>query len=253
MSRFTHVYITRPREASAELAAMIAHLGLKTVVQPAFRYVPVDARAEQPELFDEMASASGGLLFVFTSPRSVRHGLGQLPPDRLSGAEIAAIGPSTGRALAEAGIPVSLRPGDGYTSEDLLASMQHAGDEAGAGTAFIIAAPGGRRKLAEGLAALGWRVRTLMAYRAEAEDLDSQALEELGEASGVLSVWTSGNAMKALSQRLPPASWFQLCQGEWVVISERLRRLARAFGPSAVHVASGPTNQDLLAAVRSVM
>jgi len=77
-------------------------------------------------------------------------------------------------------------------------------------------------------------------------------LAALQDASGVLSIWTSGNAMKALSQRLPPATWFQLCQGDWLVISERLKRLARAYGPARIHVASGPGNADLLSSIRGL-
>ena len=59
--------------------------------------------------------------------------------------------------------------------------------------------------------------------------------------------------MKALSQRLPPASWFRICQGEWLVISDRLQRLARAYGPANVHLAGGPGNPAILAAIRSLL
>ena len=89
-----------------------------------------------------------------------------------------------------------------------------------------------------------------MVYKPEPAVLDKQALKALGDASGVLCTWTSANAMKALSQRLPPATWFQLCQGDWLVISKRLKRLARAYGPERIHLASGPRNADLLSAIR---
>jgi hypothetical protein len=72
-------------------------------------------------------------------------------------------------------------------------------------------------------------------------------------ATGVLSVWTSGNAMKSLSQRLAPATWFRLCQGEWLVISDRLKRLARAYGPSEIHLSPGPTNGDIFTAIRGLI
>ena len=91
-----------------------------------------------------------------------------------------------------------------------------------------------------------------MVYKPEPAELDRQALKTLVDASGVLSVWTSANAMKALSQRLPPATWFQLCQGDWLVISERLKRLARAYGPERIHLAQGPGNGDLLSAIRGL-
>jgi len=59
--------------------------------------------------------------------------------------------------------------------------------------------------------------------------------------------------MNALSQRLPPAAWFRICRGEWLVISERLRRLARAYGPSEIHLAGGPGNVALLASIRGLL
>ena len=122
----------------------------------------------------------------------------------------------------------------------------------GASTAFIVAAPGGRTALAEALAEQGRSVHTLLVYRSEPAGIDRTALAQLNEADGILTVWTSANAMNALSQRLPPATWFRICQGEWLVISERLRRLARAYGPARIHLAGGPGNEAILAAVRTL-
>ncbi len=252
---FTHVFITRPRQESEELAAMLADLGLHTVVQPAFSYHALDLREGQEEVIEHMKSAGAGSLVVFTSPRAVIHGVPQLPNDVLFGSRIAAIGPATAKALDAAGVRVSVRPAGGYTSEDLLETLaRHAelqsGDHA---AAFIISAPGGRRKLFEGLHALGWQPRMVMVYKPERSDLDKQTLSALQGASGILSIWTSGNALKELSQRLPPAIWFKLCQGEWLVISKRLQRLARAYGPNRIHLASGPGNAELFSAIRSLL
>jgi len=118
--------------------------------------------------------------------------------------------------------------------------------------AFIIAAPGGRKKLLDGLARQGWKARLIKVYKPEPADLDKEGLKALKEAAGVLSVWTSANAMKGLSQRLPPATWFQLCQGDWLVISERLKRLSRAYGPARTHLCTGPGNIDLFNAIRAM-
>ncbi|MBT8049453.1 MAG: uroporphyrinogen-III synthase [Xanthomonadales bacterium] len=251
---FTHVFISRPRRESEELAAMLNTIGLQTVVQPAFSYFPVDARAAQKEMFDEIDMAGSGSLVVFTSPRSVAHGLAQLPDSVRFNARIAAIGPATAKALGDAGIRVSVIPKNGYTSEALLKTLAEEGSSAVAGHpfAFIIAAAGGRKKLFEGLGKQGWQPRLVIAYRSEPAVLDKQSLGRLGEASGVLSVWTSANAMKALSQRLPPATWFQICRYDWLVISDRLKRLARAYGPPEIHLAAGPGNRELFLAIRNL-
>lgn len=251
---FSHVFISRPRRESEELAAMLVPLGLSAVVQPAFSYFPVDIHAAQKDVVDEMSRAGSESLTIFTSPRSVIHGLSQLPDNILFQSRIAAIGPATAKALGDAGIRVGVTPNRGYTSEALLETL--AGEDpmkvAGGCFAFIIAADGGRQKLYEGLAKKGWQSRLVKAYRPTPSELDKAALETLKKASGVLSVWTSANAMKAMSHRLPPATWFQLCQGGWLVISERLRRLARAYGPERIHLAPGPGNPELLAGIRSL-
>ncbi len=253
--KFTHVFISRPRKEAAELAEMLVPLGLQPVAQPAFNFFSLDARVSQKEIIKEMSLAGPDSLLIFTSPRSVAHGLSQLPDNILFQARVTAIGPATAKALGESGIRVNVSPRGGYTSEALL---EFIAEESSMSTAvqpfaFIIAAPGGRQKLLEGLKARNWRARLVMVYKSEPAELDRQALKALADASGVLSVWTSANAMKALSQRLPPATWFQLCQGDWLVISDRLKRLARAYGPERIHLAQGPGNGDLLSAIRSLV
>lgn len=248
---FSHVLLTRPQAQSEELAAALPALGLKGVIQPAFSFSAVDANTEQPGDYAALAAAEAGDLLLFTSPRSAAHGLAQLPPGVLGRVRIGAIGPATAKALEIAGVRVSVRAANGYTSEALLETLA-ADIRPGRPRAFIMAAPGGRGELKRGLGELGWVVRTLFVYQPSPASLDRDALAELGSAAGILSVWTSGNAMKALSQRLPPASWFRVCQGDWLVISDRLRRLARAYGPANVHLASGPGNTAILAAIRNL-
>lgn len=251
---FTHVFISRPRQESEELAAMLEAVGLRTVVQPAFRFFPLDIRQSQAEIYDEMCMAGPETLVVFTSPRAVAHGLPQLPDNIRFRSRVAAIGPATAKALADAGIRVNVVPVSGYTSEALLdtLSVEVPPADRGRPFAFIIAAPGGRQTLFESLAEAGWQARQVMAYRPEPAELNRAELRKLDEASGILSVWTSANTMKALSQRLQPAAWFQICQGDWLVISERLKRLARAYGPARIHLASGPGNRELLLSIKSL-
>lgn len=230
---------------------MLRPLGLEPVLLPAFDHPAVDARSEQPACLDSLDNAGPADLVLFTSPRAVAHGLRQVLPASLARARVAAIGPATAAALSEAGVRVDVRPASGFTSEALLGTLS-----AGPGLvqntpkAFILAAPGGRKKLLKGLKKLGWNSQLLHVYRSEPAVLDKEQLKRLGGADGLLTVWTSANAMKSLSQRLPPAAWFKVCQGEWVVISKRLQRLARAYGPGKIHLAAGPDNASIVSAVR---
>jgi len=234
---------------------MLSPLGLQLVIQPAFNFRELDVAAGQPGLLADLEAGSLSPLLIFTSPRAVSFGLGQLPGGLTGKCKVAAIGPATARALEAAGVTVTVRPSSGYTSEALLKTLDNdsAGFISADRSALILAAPGGRGKLAEGLAARDWATQMLMVYRRENTTLDKQEIDNLMEATGVLSVWTSGNAMKSLSQRLAPATWFRLCQGEWLVISNRLKRLARAYGPSEIHLSPGPTNSDIFTAIRGLI
>lgn len=232
---------------------MLQPLGLKPLLLPAFDYPAVDARSEQPACFEALEKAGPSDLVLFTSPRAVANGLEQVSQTSLARARVAAIGPATAAALNEAGVRVDVRPANGFTSEALLETLSSGpGLAQEVPEAFILAAPGGRKKLHKGLKKLGWNSQFLYVYRSEPAQLDREQLKRLGEAGRVLTVWTSANAMKSLSQRLPPAAWFKVCQGEWVVISKRLQRLARAYGPGRIHLASGPDNASIVTAARTL-
>lgn len=250
--RFSHLLLTRPLEQSLELQQALAPLGADIVVQPAFEYFRADIAADQAQDLQAISQASADDLLIFTSPRAVEFGLPQMPGGVLGRARVAAVGPATERALNVSGVRSGIRSGDDYTSEALLASIDREVTSTGSRRAFIFAAPGGRTALADGLRERGFGVHVLMVYRSEPAKLDREALKRLESASRVLSVWTSGNTMKGLSQRLPPAAWFRVCQGEWLVISARLERLARAYGPDKIHRSQGPGNAAIASALKSL-
>ena len=247
---FSHVLTTRPREKSEELARMLQPLGVEVLIQPAFEYIQCNLAENQPEDLQALSAAGSRALLIFTSPRAVWYSIDQLPRDALWQASKAAIGPATAHALKKAGSRADVVPAHGFTSEALLQTLEKGGvafDEV-----YIVAAPGGRRKLADSLSSVCDRVRYLQAYESLPAEIDPEVMAQMGEADRLLTVWTSANAMRSLSQRLPPSTWFRVCQSDWLVISERLLRLARAYGPSRVHLSGGPGNPDLQAAIREL-
>ena len=88
---FSHVFITRPRQASEELAAMLSALGLHPVIQPAYVYFPVDPRASQAVEVSELEASGPADLVIFTSPRAVSNGIAQLTPESFQRARVGAI------------------------------------------------------------------------------------------------------------------------------------------------------------------
>lgn len=245
---FTHVFISRPLEDAERLSQMLSPLGVETIVQPAQEFSS-RTLGDEDERF--LCTLKEPALLIFTSPRSVVFGLPQLPPPVLDRATIAAIGPATARELAAAGRPPQIEPEQGFTSEALLEALHERG-EAG-GQALLICAPGGRTKLTEELRKAGWKVRPLNVYRRKSAEIRAEAVAGIERAGRLLSVWTSAEAMNSLSQRLPPSAWYALCRGDWLVISDRLKRLARAFGPPRVYVSAGPGNADLVNSIRTLV
>ena len=233
---------------------MLEASAAQIIVMPAYEFHPSKLFPDQIKRMKSAAAGQDRPLVVFTSPRSVEYGLIQIPPEVLQSALVAAIGPSTSSMLQAAGVEVTLRPEGGFTSEDLLTSLSGQGQLRGgrSRSAFIIAAPGGRTALLEGLQALGFETQMLMVYGRKSADLSSVDVAAITEASAVLSVWTSANAMNSLSQRLPARCWSKLCRGDWLVISERLQRVARAFSPRKIHLASGPTNSNIARAIKAL-
>lgn len=252
--KFSHILITRPHAEAMELATMLTPFQVEAIILPAYSFAPVKLFTDQIRQLQEAAVGAPPPLLIFTSPRSVDFGLGQVPPDILNRSTVAAIGPATAQLLEQAGIHKVLRPSEGYSSEDLLKSIGSDHVER-AGTprqAFIFAAPGGRTSLNQGLEERGIEPHMLMVYERKTAEITTENIELIEQAESLLAVWTSANALNAMHQRLPSHCWYRLCQGEWLVISDRLLRVARAFSPKKLHLASGPSNTDIVAALQTL-
>lgn len=249
---FSHILITRPLHEATELAAALAGVAAQPVILPAYDFHAKKLPPDQLLRLQRSGAVEHEVLLIFSSPRAVQFGLGQVPPQTLQKADLAAIGPATASSLEQAGRRVSLRPERGFSSEDLLALLP--AEQAGRrGPVYIFAAPGGRTQLSDELLARGYASHMMMVYERRPVDLAPAALARLHNADHILSVWTSANAMQSLAQRMPGIGWSRICQGEWLVISERLERLARAFHPARIHRAAGPSNAELVAAVQKLV
>lgn len=106
------ILLTRPREVSGELAAMLREKGAEVLEAPSIRIVP---SREAGELAGALAEKPGYDWLVFTSRNGVRIFRDSLRQARvdirtLAGVKVAAIGPGTGSALEEAGIWPDLMP-----------------------------------------------------------------------------------------------------------------------------------------------
>ena len=239
----THVLVTRPFEASQQLAGQLEARGLFPVIMPLYTF-----SARRPEL--DMSAAwpvnTTRKLAVFTSPRAVQFGLAHILPDQLDDLEFAAVGSATRAELEARGHQVHLQAQAGYTSEDLLQMPELADDP---GVSIIFCAPGGREALAKGLGELGWKVVKAMVYERVPLQPESAQLDALLGAGSLLSVWTSISALKLAEQFLPDEVWKKILNAPALVISVRIQHHLQNLGATNVELADGPGNPALLRSI----
>jgi len=243
----THVLVTRPLEASRQLAEQLEAADLVAVVMPLYTFA---SRRPSLDMSSAWSATARRKLAVFTSPRAVQFGLSHISGDQLGDQlkdlEYAVIGSATGAKLISSGYPVHLQPRTGFTSEDLLQLPELAVDP---GDAVIFCAPGGRETLANGLKELGWNVSRAMVYERVPLRPEAGQLEMISAAKNQLSVWTSISALKIAEEFLPDALWMKILGAPALVISARIQHHLQQLGATCVELTDGPGNSALLQSI----
>jgi len=240
----THVLITRPYDASQQLADQLVARGLSPVVIPFYTF---KARDPDIDIGSVWSASSSRKLAVFTSPRAVEFGLPVILRQHLiDDLEIAVVGSATRACLETAGYAVHLQATTGFTSEDLLQIPNLAEN---AGVAIVFCAPGGRETLVEGLTGLGWNTLKAMVYERVPLQPDSGNIDRLRDSDDLISVWTSISALKLAEEYLPRDLWGKILDSPALVISSRIQHYLSQRGASSVELADGPGNPDLLKSV----
>ena len=171
------IVVTRAQPQAAALAADLRRRGAEAIELPAIAFQP-------PEDLDRLARAAAGVggcdWVVLTSPTGVARFFEQLRDARsLGGVRVAAIGPGTAAALAKRNVVADLVP-ERYVAEALLEAMPE-----GPGRVLIPRAETARDVLPDGLAAAGWDVDVVPAYRTVAPVPDPAAAALLTDAEAI--------------------------------------------------------------------
>ena len=194
------VVVTRARAQASTLVEKLSALGAETVELPTIEI------ADAGDGGEALRQAAGRLAtydwVVLTSVNAVDRLLRLLHDARAFGlAKVAAIGPGTASALAAHGVVADLQPATAV-AEALVESFA-----AGSGRVLLPQAAAARPVLAEGLAAKGWQVDVVEAYRTVAARLSDDALAAAAKADAVAftssSTVTSWLAL-AGADALPP-------------------------------------------------
>jgi len=181
-------------------------LGAATVEVPAIAIGdPADGGAALAAAVDRLAAGDYAWVVV-TSPNGARRLLAALAATgrdarALGGTRLAAIGPGTAEALAAAALVPDLVPAR-FVAESLVEEFP-----AGEGRVLVPRAAVARDVLPEGLAAKGWEVDVVEAYRTAAVALDERRAAAVAAADVVTftSSSTVTNFLDALGDRpVPP-------------------------------------------------
>lgn len=234
------VLITRAVSQAETMARAVRAAGGRPVLLPAIRIEPID-KPVRPDSADWV---------IFISPNAVEYGLSHVHDLIDAGAQVAAVGPSTARALSNAGLAQPLRAREGFDSESMLALpvfRNCAGHRI-----VIVRGVGGRPLLIDTLRERGAKVTILEVYRRDRPTLrieQVQYLESQWAAGGVavttcLSVATLDNLMTLLTTRAQRLFMATPLLSPSPRVLERARELGHT---GAQQLARGPRVEDLVA------
>ena len=217
--------VCRPLGQAAELAERLEAAGAKPVS------APVIAVADPPDGGAALRSALAALRavdwLVVTSPNGAARvgealagGVSEALPGGVSGTlfddpdgpvaggmdkarsggvadgvRVAAIGPGTARAAAEAGLRVDLVP-ERSVAEGLVEAFGAPSADGGSGRVVLARAEVARPALPDGLRAAGWEVDDVAAYRTVTQELTAEQRRQVAAADGV--VFTSSSTVDRL-------------------------------------------------------
>jgi uroporphyrinogen III methyltransferase/synthase len=197
------VVITRARAQAGGLADLLAAAGAEVITAPTIEVVdPADAGRALTAAADRVA---GYDWVVLTSPNGAQRfadAVGDIR--RLAGVSLAAIGPGTAAAMAEAGLVADLVP-PRHVAESLLEVFPSPGD-GHSGRVLLPRAAVARDVLPDGLRDMGWEVDIVDAYRTVPAVPDESLRARIAGADAVMFASSSAvrNWVSAMGDAVPP-------------------------------------------------
>jgi uroporphyrinogen III methyltransferase/synthase len=194
------IVVTRTRRQASELSAKLLAVGAEPIEVPTIAIEPPADGGSGLRAAVAGLAAGAYQWLVLTSPNGVERLFAEIPDSRAVRAKVAAIGPGTAAALADRRIVADLVP-ERFVAEGLLEAFP-----AGSGRVLLARAAAARDVLPEGLAAAGWAVEVVDAYRTVAVALTAEQHARVAEADAV--TFTSSSTVEqfvaAGPWRVPP-------------------------------------------------
>ena len=237
------VLVTRAEHQANRLCNLIERRQGEAVRFPVLQILPVDNLAKvketlvQLENFDWVFFNSSNAVNFAQQTKSGRIGI-------VHNVRFAAIGQATAKAMQHAGLNIDLIPEQGFNSEALLAmpELEHINGH----KCLIIKGQGGREILADTLRQRGAKVECLEVYKRVVPDCDVQPLIKMinNKQLDVITV-TSCEVVQNLVLLLGKEVKAALLLIPLVVISERIKHLARSIGFKHIMVTAKPSDAEI--------
>lgn len=245
------ILVTRPVHQAQYLVSLIEQKGWRPVCFPVLEIVPVanlqpvKIKLQQLNFFDAI---------IFTSANAVNFALqansGKIDPFKHH--RIAAIGQATAKVLLSVGLKVDLLPNTGFNSEALLALPELL---AVRGRKFLIVrGEGGLEDLGNHLKMRGALVEYLEVYKRIKPACDNREVLQLLRHGGldVITV-TSGEGLHNLIKMLGEPALPKVLSIPLVVVSERIKAIAKAMNFRRVMVADSPGDAAVLEKITTLI
>lgn len=235
------VLVTRPAHQAGHFYELLLAAGAKPQLFPVMAIEPINQAPDSLLAIHQRAYD----WVIFISANAVECGLSFFQDLRCFQAiNLGAIGKQTAAILNRYGLPPSLVPEQGFTSEDFLALPQ-VQDLAGK-QILIVRGDAGREVLAETLSARGAKVSYAKVYQRSVTGA-AQTLRQLHDTHGLdIICVTSSEILRNLLQILEPETW--IYQYPIVVGSERIAAYAQQRGfKHKIIVAPSPADDEMLA------
>lgn len=193
------ILVVRPAAQGVASAAVLRAAGAEPVLAPLIDLCPPSDGGTA--LAAAVQRLAGYDWLVVTSANGARRFAGMLDgTDLPADLPVAAIGPATAAALGESGVRVSLCP-ERFVAEALVDAFPPR-DEGHGGRVLVVRAEVARDVLPAGLAAKGWSVDVVAAYRAQPRVLAAAERAAVGSCDTV--IFTSPSVVDAFCDQPQP-------------------------------------------------
>lgn len=245
------VVVTRGADQARGFIKELEALGAEAIAFPTILTRPL---AEAVELDAAIGTLSGFSWVVFTSANAVKYFMARLRRHNLDLralglVKVAAIGPASAAALAEAGIVADMTPAQ-YLAEGLVEEFEHLDMEGG--KVLLPRAKVAREVLPEQLRKMGAEVVIAPCYETVTAGSSPDRLAGLLRSGKVSYVtFTSGSTVKGYAEILASESDVAelLAATRAVCIGSVTEKTAREFGLKVVAVADESTTAGMVAAI----